>query len=201
MNTAIVSIKRVANDGLQAEMVDYVQRPGSVNVLASLNKGDDRFKTGSPRRAWFPVTDESLKGLGLSERVLDEIAALEQGEKYDVMIENPTIDGLKLKIQIKETTTPDAWQSANIAKAAKQIVISEAVSTNRGLKTEFDLTNYKGQIGYFLDENSNFIFSRASVTVEGQVKHQFIDGSLVPETELPSQGVELASSVSTKVAA
>jgi len=82
-------------------------------------------------------------------------------------------------------------------KAAKQIMIDERVASNKGVKTQYDLSKYLGQNGYFLDKEGNHIFSKATVTIESQVKHQFADTTLVPENELASYGATLAEPVST----
>lgn len=192
----IVNIRKVANGGLQAEMVDTIEKPGAVNVLAKLNKGDERFNLGSQRRAWFPVTPTSLHELGLSELQLVAIQNLEQGERHPLEIVDPMIDGHKLRIQVNETIIPDVWQRQNASKAAKQIMIDERVAANTKINTEFDLRNYQGQNGYFLDRDGNHIFSRTTVTIEGQLKHTLVDGTLVPESELATYGATLAEPVS-----
>jgi hypothetical protein len=194
----IVSIRKVANGGLQAEMVDTIEKPGAVNVLAKLNKGDERFNLGSQRRAWFPVTPTSLHELGMSELQLTAIQALEQGERFPVEINDPMIDGHKLRVQVNESIIPDVWQRQNASKAAKQLMIDEKVAANTKINTEFDLRNYIGQNGYFLDKEGNHIFSRTSVTIEGQLNHTLVDGTFVPETELGTYGATLAEPVSVE---
>lgn len=191
----ITSIRRVANDGLQGEMTDVVVHPGRVNTLALLNKGDSRFTTGNPRRAWFPVTMTSLIELGISEEQVTAIDSLKLNEKFEVSIVDPNIDGQLLRIQVVESILPDAYQKDNVMTASKLIVITDKVAANKGISTHYDLTKYVGQKGYFLDADGNHIFSRASVTVEGQVKSVFVEGELVPEKELSSFGATLAEPV------
>lgn len=188
----ITSIRKVANDSLQAEIVDFVERTGSVNVLAKLNKGDARFKSGSERRAWFPVTLASLLELGLSTEAINKISALTYGEKFEVNLENPTIDGHLLRVQITESISPDIYQRQNTAKTAKQIEIDERVANNKKLNTPYDLTQFVGQVGYFLDAEGSYIFSRSSVAIDGQVNHTFVDGVLVPESMMGEYGANLA---------
>lgn len=196
--TKIVSIRKVANGSFQAEMVGKVSRPGAINALALLNKGDDRFVTGSDRRAWFPVTIQSLRDLGLSDAEITAIMNLEEKAKLDVSIENPTMDGHKLAIQVKESIFPDVYQRQNAATAAKQLQITPEIAANKKLKTDYDLSKYVGQLGYFLDAEGNYIFSRTSVTVESQINHVFVEGTLVPETEIGASGATLAEPVSTE---
>ncbi len=189
----IVSIRKVANGSFQAEMTGLVERPGAVNVLAHLNKGDARFRSGSERRVWFPVTLATLQeDFNLPESTISNIMNLEQGERFELAIENPNLQGEKLAIQVRETTIPDAWQKQNIAKSAKQLMITDKVASSK-IKTEYDLTKYVGQNGYFLDEEGHFIFSRTSVNIASQINHVFVEGTFVPESELPSYGETLAS--------
>lgn len=195
--STIVSIRKVKNENLQAEMVGRVSKPGQINVLAELNKGDERFNVaGSERRAWFPVTLSSLSELGMSADKLAKIEAMSEGERVECLLENPTIAGQPLFIQVNETITPDEYQSANAIKTAKQIEINESVAKNA--PSNFDLSKYQGQRGYFLDAEGNHIFSRTTVQVKSQLKHTFVEGTLVPETELAAFGATLAEPISTK---
>lgn len=196
--TKIVSIRKVANGSFQAEMEGNVQRPGAINALALLNKGDARFVSGSKRMAWFPVTMQSLRDLGVDESTITKLMNAQEKEKVAVSIENPTLDGHKLAIQVKESIFPDVYQRQNASTTAKQLTISEEVSKNTKLKTDFDLSKYVGQLGYFLDAEGNHIFSRTSVTIEAQINHTFVEGTLVPETELGSYGATLAEAVVTE---
>lgn len=188
----LTTIRKVANGSLQAELVDIIERPGAINVLALLNKGDERFKTGNTRRAWFPVTLQSLEEMGATAEQLAKIEALAHGEKFELNIENPQVNGLKLRIQITESINPDMYQRQNTMKTAKQIMIDNNVAKSR-VASEFDLTVHIGKNGYFIDEGGNFIFAKATVNVEGQVNHTFVKGTLVPETELANYGATLAT--------
>lgn len=193
----IVSIRKVANDGLQAEMIDSVSRPGRTNVLAALNKGDERFNVGNKRRGWFPVTLASLLEMGVSSKDISAISDLPKGEKFELSIENPTVDGVALRLQVRETVIPTDYQAGNTMKAAKQIMISKEVAANKAIATDYDLSKYEGQNGYFMSKEGNFIFSEVGVTVEGQIKSVFVEGAtLVPEKELASYGATLAEPVS-----
>jgi hypothetical protein len=193
----IVSIRKVKNDSLQAEMTGTVQKPGSINVLQALNAGDERFQTGSKRRVWFPVTLAFLVDF-LSAAELKHIEGMAQGEKLAVEITNPTVNGEILEIQVKESTQPDTYQRANVMNTAKRIMIDESVAANKGLETAYDLSVYKGQNGYFLTEEGQHIFTRSTVTIASQVKHTFVDGTLVPEKELAKVGATLAEPVAFK---
>src|SRR5687767_5961873 len=104
--STIISVKRVKNDSLQAELVDQVSTTGRINVLRRLNKGDERFNTGNMRHAWFPVTIASLIDLGFSGSMISAISELKKDEKIECKFESPKIDGLELRIQIIETVIP-----------------------------------------------------------------------------------------------
>jgi hypothetical protein len=198
----LVSVRKVANNGLQAELYDKVQKPGRLNVLAALNVGDERFTNGSPRRAWFPVTLKSLELMGVPAKKLEEIENAGQDDRVEIYLENPTIAGEVLRIQITESVVGDAWQRENVTKAAKQISIDAKVAGNKSLRSSFDLGKYLGQIAYFLDKDGNYIFSRGTVTVESQLNHTFIEhGDLVPETEMGSFGATLADPVRVEIPA
>lgn len=190
--SVLVSVKRVANNQLHGELSDVVEKPGVVNVLALLNKGDKRFKIGSDRLAWFPVTTMSLEEMGISTQTIAQIDALKEGEKIELNFPNPKINGQELKIQVMETITPDVWQQQNTMKAAKQLMINEDVAKNTKI-SDYSLSKYLGQNGYFLTEDGNFIFSRTTVTVKSQLKHELVTGVLVPEMELNSYGATLAN--------
>lgn len=189
----LVSVRKVANNSLQGELLDTVVK-GEVNVLALLNKGDNRFKNGSERRAWFPVTLQSLGELGVNKATRDQIAALEQGQSIELNIENPKIEGYELRIQVEETVVPNTYQRANTMKVAKQIMITEKVAKSK-IATEFDLSKAVNMNGYFLDAEGQYIFTNTVVKAEGQVSHKFIQGVLVPENELANYGATLAQGV------
>ena len=190
----IISVKRVANNGLQAEITAVVQISSRINVLQQLNKGDKRFEpTASPRHAWFPVTMISLKELGVSAAKLAEVDALQFGEKAELDIIDPKVEGELLTIQVVESIYPDEFQAKNVMTSAKQLPITERVAKNRTLANGRDLSKYIGEIGYFLDAAGNHIFTRNVLAVESQVKHSIVEGAVfVPAKELAEYGATLA---------
>lgn len=196
--SVLTKITRVKNNSLQAELVDTIEKPGRMNVLAKLNKGDERFKVGSQRRAWFPVTILSLREIGVNPLILLQIEALKETEFLELNMESPKVEGDELRIQVVESTIPDAYQKANAVKSAKQIMISEEIASNSNIKTDYNLRNYVGKNGFFVDKNDAFIFAKATVTVGSQVEHKFIEATLVPETELAEFGAVLATSDALK---
>jgi hypothetical protein len=192
MKPQIVNIKRVKNNRLQAEMIDIVDKPGKVNVLAKLNHGDSAFERQKPRHAWIPVTSASLIDLGVKGELLERIENLKFGESVECQIIEPRVEGQRLRIQIVETTTPTAWEAANFKKAAKQIKITVEVANNRTLAKHERTGEFIGDIGYFVTDANEYIFSNATVNIESQLEHKFIEGYLVPASLLEDLGTTLA---------
>ena len=190
----IISVKRVANNGLQAEITAMVQISSRINVLQMLNKGDKRFEsTSAPRHAWFPVTLISLEELGVDSMTLAKIDNLQFGEKVELDLVDPKIEGELLTIQVTESVFPDEFQYKNAKTAAKQLPITDRVAKNRTLANGRDLSKYIGEVGYFLDASGQHIFARNIVTVESQVKHTIVpDAQFVPARELSEYGATLA---------
>lgn len=190
----IISVKRVANNGLQAELTAVVQISDRINVLQQLNKGDKRFEpTSLPRHVWFPVTLISLAELGVSVEKLAEVGKLEFGQKAELSIENPTLEGELLTIQVTESIYPDEFQAKNVMTSAKQLPITDRVAKNRTLANGRDLGKYIGEIGYFLTPAGEHIFTKNILTVESQVKHTIVkDAVFVPAKELAEYGATLA---------
>jgi hypothetical protein len=190
----IISVKRVANNGLQAELTAVVQISERINVLQQLNKGDKRFEpTSLPRHVWFPVTMLSLKELGVDAAKLAEIDNLQFGEKAMLDITDPKIEGELLTIQVTESIYPDEFQAKNVMTSAKQLPITDRVAKNRTLANGRDLGKYIGEVGYFLTPAGEHIFTKNILVVESQVKHSIVkDAVFVPAKELAEYGATLA---------
>lgn len=190
----IVSIRRVKGNGFQAELTDKVQVSTRINVLGALNKGDERFRQGSLRHAWFPVTLESLEELGVDKETLAKINALTMDDAaLPILIESPKVAGEELCIQVNESVYPDPYQRENASRAAKQLQITMEVAANKGMKTKSNLANHIGETGYFLSPEGHMIFSRTVVTVKSQLKHNIIaDATFVPAKEMAEYGASLA---------
>jgi hypothetical protein len=195
MKAQIVSIKRVKNNRFQAEMIDVVERPGQMNVLAKLNIGDSAFDRATPRHAWFPVTIEALKDLGASDDLIKKVEGMFEGDKITCSLVEPKLEGKRLRILVLETVVPTEYQRENFLKAAKQLEITQRVADNKRLAKHEDTGKYVGEVGYFLTEQGEYIFSNTHVTVEDQLKHQFIEGFLVPETIAVRSGAILAEPI------
>ncbi len=199
--TMLTIVRAVANGSFQMEIVDKVQKP-SQNVLQLLNKTDDRFNLGNNRFAWVKVMPhEAQKYFGIDPQELAKLTFTEGRERED-MVEgkdyltvekaNPTLDGASLRIQISETTEPTEWQAANLEKAAKQIEITAEIAANPNLIKSDNIADCIGEVGYFLTEEGQPIFAKATV-VTGEPRHQFLEGALFPkaEIEVSTSGIAL----------
>ena len=198
----IKSVKRVVNNALQGELIDTnVQTSSKVNVLAELNIGDPRFRRGSTRHAWFAVTMASLEALGIPQEQLDAIEKLAYGESIELNFEHPMVAGQELAIQISESTTPyNEYEEKNSLKVAKQLPITPEVAANKGMRTEYDLSKFIGQTGYFTDGDENLIYTRATVGIKGQIQHRMIESPyFVPSSELEGYGATLVDASKSTV--
>lgn len=208
--TEITGVKRVRNGALQAVMTDTVIS-GQVNALGLLNKGDERFSVGSIQNLWPKVTIDGLKqikdknGRPISKADLDAIEKLDEGEQHNfaMPVINPMIEGMRLRFLIQETTVPaNDWERQNVDRAAKQIVLDASRVGN--LPSEFDLTEYSGQPGYFVTENGDPIFAHKSIVLVAdgeEPKHRKIGNYLVvPGVEFDAyvKDYELAAPTTVK---
>lgn len=194
----ITKVKRVANNKLQAEMIDYVQRPGKTNVLAKLNMGDPSFENvGKPRYGWFTVTIPSLKMIGVQDELLLLIDKLQTGEELELNIDDPKLDGEVLRLQVMERVGAISdYERKFPLEAAKKIEITEEIGKRNNIKSEFDLSNYVGETGYFVDGNGQHIFTNTIPVIESELNHRFVeDVYLCPKSELAVYSSTLADPV------
>lgn len=201
MSTSITKIKRVANGRLQAEMKDHVEKPTTkTNVLAKLNRGDSAFKNVSKQRyGWFGVTVEGLSDMGVSEKDIAAINKLAEGESFELNLDSPTLFGDPLRLQIIETTDANEYEQENVLTKSKQITITEDMAKRKNVASDYDLSDYIGEQGYFLTTDGRHVFARAQVTIESELQHVFLnDAKLVPESDLQEFSVTLADATRVK---
>ena len=114
----ITGLKAVKNNKLQIEVSEV---KGGVNVLALLNKSDERFKQ-SARKAWLTAEPVDAKALfpSLSSQI-DEVIKAGQGTSIECNVPAIMSNGIHLRVEIKEALAPmDDWQEENIMRAVKQ---------------------------------------------------------------------------------
>lgn len=144
----LISAKAVNGGKVSLEFTQVVNTNDAAPSLTSLlNADDERFNVSKPRHAWItgsPALVQSLFGI--------DVSGLAVGETLELDMEEPTIDGEQLNIQLSETTKGSTWDLANLEKSAKRA----------GKDGEFIMT-----------EDGQHIFSRADV-VKGEAKHSKI---------------------------
>jgi len=141
----VQAVKTTNPSKIQLEFAEKTQgMEGNANALLSmLNASDERFTSGA-RRAWVTaeITDASkMFGINFGD---DADWVMDPNLNKEVLplgIENPTLNGFELRIQIEETTDGTEWQLQNIETAAKR----------------------RGKDGDHITHNGKYIFSNTRV--------------------------------------
>lgn len=156
--------------------LEFAERVRSVegnagSLLGMLNKSDDRFSSGA-RRAWITSEIADVAEL-LDINVGDDAEWTLTPEGKDILPIgqlNPTINGMRMRLQISETVEPTEWQAENIDTAAKR----------------------KGADGEFIKHKGQFIFSNTNVVL--------MNGDDTPEhTVLTADAAPVAATVGAKI--
>lgn len=156
--------------------LEFAERVRSVegsagSLLGMLNKSDDRFSSGA-RRAWITSEIADVAEL-LDINVGDDADWTLTPEGKDVLpigSLNPTISGMRMRLQINETVEPTEWQAENIDTAAKR----------------------KGADGEFIKHKGQFIFSNTNVVL--------MNGDDTPEhVVLTADAAPVAATVGAKI--
>jgi hypothetical protein len=117
---AITSLRKVAGGTkIQFELAEKMERTGdgAINLLALMNKGDERFEQGGARRAW--MTAEAAQVTAFFGIDADDLAEVGEEPTF-IWILNPEVQGLDLRLQIKETTVGTEYEMANVDTRAKR---------------------------------------------------------------------------------
>lgn len=141
----VQAVKTTNPSKIQLEFAEKTQgMEGNANALLSmLNASDERFTSGA-RRAWVTaeITDASkMFGINFGD---DADWVMDPNLNKEVLplgIENPTLNGFDLRIQIEETLDGTDWQLQNIETAAKR----------------------RGKDGDYITHNGKYIFSNTRV--------------------------------------
>lgn len=146
-DTLLVNARQVANGKIHLEFAEVLKvSDKGENVLALLNKSDDRFSSNA-RRSWItaePVDAEDYLGVKFGADA--DWYVTEKGEMLDLNILNPLMKGTRCRVIISETEEPTEYQSDNLEKSAKR----------------------KGKGGEFITHNGNYIFSNTSVILTNE---------------------------------
>jgi len=141
----VQAVKTINPSKIQLEFAEKTQgMEGNANALLSmLNASDERFTSGA-RRAWVTaeIADASkMFGINFGD---DADWVMDPNLNKEVLplgIENPTLNGFELRIQIEETLEGTEWQLQNIETSAKR----------------------RGKDGDYITHNGKYIFSNTRV--------------------------------------
>lgn len=160
----ITEAKLINGGKIQLEFAQMVTLPNSnKSILGLLNQSDERFNSvPKARRAWLSGVKEDIENLFNIK--LTELVNI--GDKKELNILNPTLNGEALNIQFKETTKGNDYDLANIETQAKRA----------------------GKDGAFIyTKDGEYIFTQTTV-VTGEPKHFFFENTR-QETKTVSENV------------
>ena len=143
--TLLLGARKVSGDKIHLEFAEIIQtsdRPAS--ILSMLNESDARFSSRA-RRAWMTAEpQDATKHLGIDFSLNnDKWYMSDKGEVMDLNILNPTINDIRCRLVITETTEATEWQADNIETSAKR----------------------RGRDGDFITQNGNYIFSNTTIVL------------------------------------
>ena len=125
--TLLVEARKVANGKIQVEFAELLNTGARAkNALSVLNKSDDRFSGGKPRRAW--VTAEAGDVGELFGIDLGDTGAWYEADRrgkameiLDLNILNPVdFDGERFRIVCEETLTPSEYHAQDPERYARR---------------------------------------------------------------------------------
>tara|TARA_R110000824_G_scaffold143135_1_gene310598 strand:+ start:741 stop:1370 length:630 start_codon:yes stop_codon:yes gene_type:complete len=151
--TLLIEARKVANGKIQLEFAEMLNTGARAkNALTVLNKSDDRFSGGKPRRAWVtaePADVGELLGVDLGDTG-EWYEAQRRGKTYEILdlnILNPVdFDAERFRVICEETLTPSEYHSQDPESYAKK----------------------KGKDGDLILHNGCYIFSYTSVAVTNE---------------------------------
>ncbi|MEX2345288.1 MAG: hypothetical protein WD604_06725 [Balneolaceae bacterium] len=148
--TRIIGVRPTKNAmELLLVFAERVERPSSRKALADFNASDERFGNSNAQPVWMKAMLADVAVL-LPEAVDACKQAIEEQDYVSLDILNPTLNGKRLRIEIKETHKPSKRQVENIEISAKQ-----------------------DGLGNYLHRYNLAIFVSTDV-VKGEPQHQFI---------------------------
>ena len=178
--TLLINARKVANDKLHLEFAEIIKSGTQiVSVLALLNKSDDRFSSNA-RRAWVTAEpSDATEYFGVDFGPTAGWYASERGEMLDLDILNPTMDGIRCRVIIDETTEATDWQQDNVAVAAKR----------------------KGKDGEYITHQGAYIFSNTLVTLTDEENTDDMHNFLTPDSQtmIKSEVEEISKEVDEEI--
>jgi hypothetical protein len=145
--TLLVNARQVANGKIHLEFAEIIKvNEKGENVLALLNKSDDRFSSNA-RRTWITAEPaDATDHLGVDFGAQAPWYVSERGEMLDLNILNPLIKGSRCRVVVEESTEPTEYQADNLDKSAKR----------------------KGKGGEFITHEGNYIFSNTTIALTNE---------------------------------
>lgn len=98
----LTTVRKVNGGKVQIELAEVVKQP---SLLSMLNKSDDKFSGGAPRRGWMSVEPNDLTSL--IPAIAEQVQACVAGEVGNIQvlgIKNPSVGGQQLGLRIIEAT-------------------------------------------------------------------------------------------------
>jgi hypothetical protein len=119
-DSILVSFKGTSTSKIQITLGEKIVTK-SGNPLALLNASDAKFNvTSKARRAWLTSEPSDAKiYFPQYASQIDEAAAGDKSTEVFIGELNPSIAGQVLRVELKETTTPTAYQANNVESTAR----------------------------------------------------------------------------------
>lgn len=177
--TRIIGASGVKGGKVQLTFSQLKKNPASrVNILALANADDDRFSASNKeRQAWLTCSP------GIAAQITrdSKVGSLKEGEEMELNVENPSLGGHSLCLQVVESTTAkDEYQLKNIITTAKQY------------------TDKDGVIHYVVTAEGAPIFSNTTIVAEKDMKDSYYENTKsISEDEF----LAIAESADVKLAA
>lgn len=157
-DTLLVNARKVNGGKIQLEFAEIIKANSTgVNVLALLNKSDDRFTSGA-RRCWMSVEvvdAEELLSINLGNDQAWYTNAKQQ-EILDLNVLNPMMHETRMRVLITESTEPTEYQQDNWETQAKR----------------------RGKDGDYITHNGDYIFTQSTIILTNGVTdeaHTFLE--------------------------
>jgi hypothetical protein len=183
MNKATITSARAVKGGkIQIELSQAIN---GTSLVALLNEGDDRFSTPKQRKAWLSVKPEAFKKyLGI------DLGDMKEGDKKELNISNPAIEGKSLNVQINEYTKSEVIARRAAALAAGRKTTSYDYFLDNEAKTAKQIVD--NNVTKYLLKDGETIFSTTSIVLGDAVHKLEKHNSTVNAAELDFQ-VEMAA--------
>jgi hypothetical protein len=164
--TLLIGAKGIKGGKVQLEFAEKVNNPNartSNALVGMLNKSDDRFSSKGARRAWISGEKADIK-----ELVGIDVSNLNEGDTLDINKLNPELDGQRLRLQVTETVTPDAYQAENLETTAKRAGDGGDFITHKGMYIFSNTEVVLGEANHtFLESDSRSTSTTGGIKVEG----------------------------------